>query len=314
MGVSIFKDLTTEDHIIALEVEASSYKGLYVDMDKAPERKYVKDKAKTITDLVKSIERARIDKASQFKVDINKEAGVLTKRLEDANKPFTALIEEYATERAKVLAEEKAKKKAIEDAVKFENDHEFALLMNSKLDNNIKDQLAKEAEETARLESERIDREKKIAEQAAEDAKVETELKARAELDRVEREKQDAIQREIDAKEVAERATQQRIQSEQNAKLKMEKAERRRIAAEKQAKQDAIDAAERAKHEQIALQQAEDQRIEDEAARRAADVEHSRTVNRGIVAEFQAAGLSYDDSVKAVKVMAKGIANVTINY
>ena len=134
MDISIFNDITTEDQLQLIEVESSSYQGLYVEMNDIKQRGYVKAKAKTITDCIKAIEKAKKNKISKFKVDISGVANTLIKRLEDANKPFSSLLDEYNTERAKELLAEKARVKAIKDAQQLENDHELALLMNDKHD------------------------------------------------------------------------------------------------------------------------------------------------------------------------------------
>jgi len=60
MEIAIFKEVTTESALIELEAEGKKYDGLYVDMDKAPERKYVKDKAAFIAGLLKKLDRTRI--------------------------------------------------------------------------------------------------------------------------------------------------------------------------------------------------------------------------------------------------------------
>jgi len=166
MEVVLFKDLTTEDHLSVLEVEAASYKGLYVDMNNAPERKYVKDGSKKISDLIKKVDRARIDKSAKYKSDVSNEAKSITDRLVAANKPFTLLIDEYNTERAKVLAEEKARKKAIEDTVKLEADHEFALLMNDKFDSEFDKRALDAKVESETLKTEQQAREDQAAERA----------------------------------------------------------------------------------------------------------------------------------------------------
>ena len=43
MDITIFKELTTEEQLVELQLEADKYTGLYVDMSNAPERKYVKE-------------------------------------------------------------------------------------------------------------------------------------------------------------------------------------------------------------------------------------------------------------------------------
>jgi len=130
MDIVIFKELTTNDYLAELQVEADKYTGLYVDMNNAPERKYVKDKANDIKQLLKKIDRKRIDASKEFKVKVEKEASDIIEKLKTANEPFTLLIDAYAAERAKILAEEKRINDERVAAFQFEDDHEMGLLIN----------------------------------------------------------------------------------------------------------------------------------------------------------------------------------------
>lgn len=133
MSVVLFKDVTTEDIIANLEEVGKKYTGLYVDMNNAPERKYVKDQAETITKMLKALDRARIDKAKDFKVSVEKEAASIKERLEEANRPFTLLIDLHKAERKKILDEQKRIEDEKAMAIEKERDHEYALLMDAKV-------------------------------------------------------------------------------------------------------------------------------------------------------------------------------------
>jgi len=133
MSIILFEDVTTESILQALEAEGKQYDGLYVDMDNAPERKYVKDKASDINKLLKALDRARIDKTKDYKSQVEAEAAAIKQRLEDANRPFSMLIDAHKKKRDAILAEEKRIADAKEMAVKFDNDHEFALLMDEQV-------------------------------------------------------------------------------------------------------------------------------------------------------------------------------------
>lgn len=133
MSIVLFEDITTESILQALEAEGKQYDGLYVDMDNAPERKYVKDKASDINKLLKALDRARIDKSKEYKSQVEAEAAIIKQRLEDANRPFSMLIDAHKKKRDAILAEEKRIADAKEMAVKFDNDHEFALLMDEQV-------------------------------------------------------------------------------------------------------------------------------------------------------------------------------------
>lgn len=182
MEITLFNDVTTEDILQAIEADGKKYEGLYVDMYNAPERKYVKENAAKITDIIKKLDRARIDKSKAYKAQVEKEFADIKERLEIANEPFTLLLDEYKEQRAKELAA----KKAIEDArllkLQIEDDHEMALLINKtyeydkaqelKAKQEHEERIAKEAADRA-IEQERINQENiKQAEINAENARI----------------------------------------------------------------------------------------------------------------------------------------------
>jgi len=238
MDIVLFKDVTTEEFLTGIEEEGKKYEGLYVDMEDQKQRKYVKDKASSIASLLKTLERARIDKSKDYKIQVESEAAEIKERLEGANEPFTLLIDEHKAARAKVLAEEKrvADEKAL--LLQIEEDHEEALTMNELFEFK--------KSESIRLQKEH---EENLKQEAAERAKIQAEQVAKEAQERVEREKEEAIQRE------------------EQAKLAAQQAEEARIASEARAKQDAIDAETRAK---IAAENAE--------VRRLADIEQAKQV------------------------------------
>ena len=182
MEIALFNDVTTEDILQAIEADGKKYEGLYVDMYNAPERKYVKENAAKINDIIKKLDRARIDKSKAYKAQVEKEFADIKERLEIANEPFTLLLDEYKEQRAKELAA----KKAIEDdrllKLQIEEDHEMALLINKtyeydkaqelKAKQEHEERIAKEAAERA-IEQERINQENaKQAEINAENARL----------------------------------------------------------------------------------------------------------------------------------------------
>lgn len=182
MSVVIFKDVTQEDILVKLEANGKKYEGLYVDMNNKEERKYVKDQASTIKDMLKKLDRARIDKSKDYKTKVEAEAKSIRERLEEANKPFTLLIDEYNEERAKILAAEKAEKQAKEDALQLLADHELAILMNEKFDLEFEQREA----EKARLEQARLDEIERQKQEAAEQARREEVARQEAEKKREE--------------------------------------------------------------------------------------------------------------------------------
>ncbi len=191
MNITLFESLTTEAYLKELELESKKYDGLYVDMSDPEQRKYVKGQAVLINDILKKLERARIDLSRDYKVKVDEEAASIKERLEPANKPFTLLINAYNEERRKILAE----KKAIEDAeqlwLQIEADHEQAIMM---------DKIATiEAREKAQAKADEI---KAIQEQAANQARIEAEQKAKDiqfRKDKQADEERVAMQEEIEA-------------------------------------------------------------------------------------------------------------------
>lgn len=185
----LFSDLTTDEKLTQLEAEGEKYQGLYVDMSKNEERKFVKEQAAEINDLLKKLDRKRIDLSKQYKAQVEAEAKEIRLRLENANSPFTALIDEWNAERKRILDEEKCLQAEKELAEQIERDHEEALQLNRLWD-------LEAMEREAQREKERqlqIEREKQIAEQAARQALID-----------------------------AENARQAQFQQEENARLKRE--------------------------------------------------------------------------------------------
>ena len=162
MEITIFEGVVIESALTELEAEGKKYDGLYVDMEDAPQRKYVKDKASLIGTLKKKVDRVRIDAAKTYKLEVERQAAAIHERLDEANAPFQVLIDDYALERKKILDAEKARKQAIIDAEQLENEHEIALLMNKTFEFDREQELKAQAElESARL----VEREEYAAEQ-----------------------------------------------------------------------------------------------------------------------------------------------------
>ena len=176
MQVVIFEDLTTEQALVEIETKSSEYDGLYVDMDDKEQRKFVKGKSSLIGDLLKKLERARIDKSKEFKNQVELEAKEIKERLEAANKPFSELIDAHKEKRAKILAEEKAKEEAALLAIQIEEDHGNAITLDKIRAFEIEEAKRQQQErdqEIAREASAKAEREKELAEERAEQAEKE---------------------------------------------------------------------------------------------------------------------------------------------
>lgn len=130
MKIALFNTTVTELALREIELEAEKYDGLVVDMNDKEARKFVKEQAADAIKLIKVIDRARIDLTANYKADAEKEAKAIIARIQIANGTFQGLLDAHKAERAAILAAEKAKKQAIEDAIQLELDHENGLMMN----------------------------------------------------------------------------------------------------------------------------------------------------------------------------------------
>ena len=154
MNVTLFKGLTTDERLTELESAAEEYNGLYVDMEVAEQRKYVKGKAADIKEIIKAVKAGSIKKAKDYRGMVKAEEESIIARLEKANEPFTLLIDDYDTARKVILDAEKASKLAIENAAQKELDHEFAILLDKSY---LADKLAAENAQAERDEAIRVE-------------------------------------------------------------------------------------------------------------------------------------------------------------
>lgn len=195
-----------------------------------------------------------------------------------------------------------------ERLIKKESDHEMALLMNDAFDRAQADKKA----EDERLQKERDDR---IAAEAAAKVKRDADLAAQ-------QEREASARREAELKLQAEQAERDRValalKAEQDKKDAIAKAEREKqeaIAAEQRKAQEAADRIKREAQQKEDTRLAEEKRIADEAAARAANVEHKRTINQQAVADLVAAGIPEECAVQCVKAIAKGqVSAIAITY
>jgi colicin import membrane protein len=293
MEIVIFKELTNSGYLDELKAESKKYTGLYVDMEDAKQRKYVKDKASDIETIKKKVERARIDKSREYKVAVEKEAASILEDLTIANLPFALLIDDYAASRKVILDAEKALKQAVLLAEKKEADHEFALLMDEKFDNDILTAKREKLEYEVKLKAQAVleiqqQNEALIAQQkqAVIDANL-AELKNKwlaieLEAHKINDDIDAAIQRDYLAG-VAEVKRLASIETERLAGI-----ERQRVAQ---------------------------QAIDDEAARNLADVNHVRTINRAIYTSFIDAGLTKECATLATKALIDNkVSHTAIKY
>ncbi|EOG3908761.1 hypothetical protein ACLBR3_004373 [Salmonella enterica] len=213
-----------------------------------------------------------------------------------------------------------------ERAAKFEADHEMALLMNDAFDREAKEkaeeaerqriaheeELKHQAEEKARREAE-----EKIERERAEAARREAELRIRAE--EAERDRLGAIRQAEEDARLAEIRRQNEINEakdrEAAALAEAERKKQEAIAAEQRKAREEADRIKREAEAKEAARLAEEKRIADEAAARAADVEHRRTINAAAVQALIDQGIPNDCAKACVVAIARGkVPATTINY
>jgi hypothetical protein len=153
-------------------------------------------------------------------------------------------------------------------------------------------------------EQDRIDRERLIADQAAEGARIQEEDRQRLEREAAQHREQEAL-----------RQTQVAIGREAQARCDAEAAELARQQAEDNAAQQAEEAATHAA-EQERQHIADEQRLKDEEdARRLADQDHRGRIHSSIMMDLMGLGIEEDKAINLIKHIASHkIAHLTINY
>lgn len=256
----------------------------------------LRDEVRKPVDDYEAREQARIDGIKSYLSDIESLAlnlsgislDVLRNNLSDLSRHKDHDFQEFSARAAEAIQRtETAIRAAIIVAEQAEKDRIEA------------ERTAAEEAEAARIAAEkaREQREAEIARQAAETARLEAERRAKVEQDRIENERRAAIAE-------AERAEQRR-------RDEAAQAERRRVAAAEQAERDRIAAIE-AERKRVADEKAAH---EAEEKRRAADKAHRATINREVLADLIAAGLSEDDAKWTISAILAGkVRHVTLSY
>ncbi|HGG2619838.1 TPA: cell envelope biogenesis protein TolA [Yersinia enterocolitica] len=216
---------------------------------------------------------------------------------------------EFEAEQELLKLEAEAKKKAEELAAEIEVAHEMALLMNDAFDRDAK----AKADEIERL---RKAHEEFIAQQAAEKAKREVEEKAKRDIEAAE-------QRERDAKLAQERAEQTAkdaaAKAERDAKELAERVGREKqeaIDAEKRKAQQEAERVQREAKQKEDVRLAEEKRVADEAAARAANEAHRKTVGTAVVnGLIEHAGLTREQAIATLcAIKDSKIPHTNIHY
>ncbi|MHA3612692.1 hypothetical protein [Yersinia enterocolitica] len=299
--------------LVVIDIKPESYPTLYVTNGLDQYLDQIRQAVNEVPDVTTAKGRARIASlaasASRSKTAIEKPGREYLRHLKEQPKIIEAelrrfVIEcdeirdetrrpltEWEAEQDRLKQEAEAKKKAEQLAAEIEVAHEMALLMNDAFDRDAK----AKAEEVERL---RKAHEEFIAQQAAEKARREAEEKAKRDIEAAE-------QRERDAKLAQERAEQTAkdaaAKAERDAKELAERVEREKqeaIAAEKLKAQQEAERVQREARQKEDARLAEEKRVADEAAARAANEAHRKTVGTAVVnGLIEHAGLTREQAI-----------------
>ena len=319
-ALAVFTNQEQLDPLIeAIEKEARS---LVPDLSTKKGRDAIASMAHKVARSKTYIDNAGKDLVAELKAlpkQIDESRRLVRERLDALKDEVRRPLTEWEAEQERIKAEEEMNAKYEEAlamniefdrqrSAKIEADHEMALLMNEKIDRE-REEARQKAEQAKREHEERIKRE------AEEKARREADEAAKREIEAAAAREREALL----AKELAER---ERIESEQRAerekKEALAKAERERIAAEEKAKREKEEAIQRERAAAEAREQArlaEEKRIKDEGARRAADKEHRKTINNKALQDLIAAGVPEECAKLCITAIAKGnITAISINY
>ncbi|AXF76092.1 hypothetical protein LU604_10700 [Erwinia tracheiphila] len=317
---------TTE--LAVLEIKPEQAPTLYVPNGLDSYLEHIRSMAKETPDVTTAKGRDRIGslarQVASSKKAIEEPGRAYLKRLKEAVKPaedelrrFTRECDairdsilapraEWEAEQERIKAEEQMiawhtealEMNATHDkaaAERFEADHELALLMNKDIDRE-------RAEAKAEAERQRIAHEEELKRQSVEQAKQEAEA---------------AAKREADLKAAAELAERNRIEAQERAEREARKAQVRVARQAQEAREQEAIAAERRKAEQAeSAQLAEEKRVADEAAARAANERHRKAIGADVVkALMEHAGLNREQAIATLAALKDNkIPHTAINY
>ncbi|HGP0847002.1 TPA: hypothetical protein ACLFOS_001911 [Yersinia enterocolitica] len=310
--------------LVVIDIKTESYPTLYVTNGLDKYLSQIRQAVNEVPDVTTAKGRARIASlaagASRSKTAIEKPGREYLRHLKEQPKIIEAelrrfVIEcdeirdetrrpltEWEAEQEQIKQEAEAKKKAEELAAEIEVAHEMALLMNDAFDRDAK----AKADEVERL---RKAHEEFIAQQAAEKAKREVEEKAKRDIEAAE-------QRERDARLAQERAEQKAEQDKKDAADKAEREKQEAIAAEQRKAQEEADRIKREVQQKEDARLAEEKRVADEAAARAANEAHRKTVGTAVVnGLIEHAGLTREQAIATLcAIKDSKIPHTNIHY
>jgi len=309
-AVSVFTDKSRIEKILErIETEVRSF---VPDLSTGVSRKAIASMANKVARSKTYIDGVGKDAVAELKElprQIDEQRRIVRERLDALKDEVRLPLTQWEAQQERVKAEEEARIAAEKLAAQIEADHEIALLLNEKIDRDA-------AEAKAEAERQLIAHEEEIKRQAVEQARIEAEQKAQ-------QEREAATRREADLKAAKEKA-------EADAKAAQERAEREaKEAQERTARlaQEAREQAEREKQAAIAEEQrkakaaedarmAEEKRIADEAAARAANEAHRKTIGTAVVNALMGhAGLTRVQAIDVLMQIKDGnIPHTSITY
>lgn len=309
-AVSVFTDKSRIEKILErIETEVRSF---VPDLSTGVSRKAIASMANKVARSKTYIDGVGKDAVAELKElprQIDEQRRIVRERLDALKDEVRLPLTQWEAEQERIKAEEEARIAAEKLVAQIEADHEIALLLNDKFDRDA-------AEAKAEAERQRIAHEEEIKRQAVEQARIEAEQKAQ-------QEREAAARREADlkaAKEKAEsdaKAAQER--AEREAKEAQERTARLAHEAREQAereKQAAIEAEQRKARAAEDARLAEEKRIADEAAARAANEAHRKTIGTAVVNALIAnAGLTRAQAIDVLTQIKDGnIPHTSITY
>ena len=307
-AVEVFKEGGVKPLIDLVREELSSE---VPDVSTDKGRKRIASRAHLASKSKTALDKMGKDLADQLNAKlkpINAERKIARDELDKIRDETRQPLTDWENEQAEIEAAKQAEIEAAELAKQKDIDHEMALLLDDKFNQEAKAELV-------RIEQERIAYEAQLAANAAAEATRTAETKALEETQRIEAEKAEAIRKE-------QRAILEKEQSEQREKqaiIDLENAEKEKVIQAEQAEARRISDIETAKQQQIAAQKEEEARLAVEQQARDEDVENQRVVNQSAVAALLLAGidsgLTEDQAKIVVKAIIKGqIPNVKLTY
>ena len=266
-------------------------------------------------------------KIKKVKASLKKLSSDFDELRDEARRPLT----EWENEQ-KIIEAEKAEREAEgKRRAQLENDHEMGLLLNEKIDRDAKEKreieeaaakleqekAAQEAKElAAKLEADRIERDARIAQEAADRAIANAAIKAIAEAEKVKLDKfNNAHDHAILINNIMLDAARKSANVER-LRIQIEEAEKRRVEAAEKANRDALEAAENARLAEVKRQEDQAARVKAEDDAREKDRQHVNSIKAETVAAVMTCmECNINDAVKFVDAVAdKQIPNITIKY